>query len=158
METRTCRDCGQDKPATREFFRVNPKCAGGITNLCKECYNAGRRKEPGAPAPARPAPIRKPAAPAAPAPARQYTAPAPAPAVPKIAAGPRVPEPAGTLREGPRVTGPRYQAPTWKKTGLIVRAEFMELIKNDAWRHREDITECLDRILGQYFGAVQKDE
>ncbi len=151
METRTCRDCGQDKPATREFFRVNPKCAGGITNLCKECYNSSRRKEPGAPA--RPAPVQKPAAPA-----RQYAEPAPAPAVPKIAAGPRVPAPAGTLREGPRVTGPRYQAPTWKKTGLIVRAEWLERLRNDAWHHREDITECLDRILGQYFGTAQKDE
>lgn len=41
--TRTCRECGLDKPATAEFFVRARGCRGGISHQCKTCDNAAAK-------------------------------------------------------------------------------------------------------------------
>lgn len=130
METRKCTVCGEEKPFTQDYFKSDSKGLNGLGAQCKVCFNqkqqeyrARRRgEEP---------------------PAREGCTPRTARAHPSAA---------GALREEPRVKGPRYTPPTWKRTGVIIRDEYAERIKDEAWKRREDVTECLDRILSWYFG------
>jgi hypothetical protein len=40
MDEKTCRVCGETKPATREFFPRNDCCRDGMAGTCKDCRNA----------------------------------------------------------------------------------------------------------------------
>lgn len=41
--TKVCTKCGQEKPATREFFYGRPKRSDGLESSCKECDKAAAR-------------------------------------------------------------------------------------------------------------------
>lgn len=42
--TIVCRACGQEKPATLEYFHADKVFAHGLRSTCKECANAGKRE------------------------------------------------------------------------------------------------------------------
>ena len=44
MQTKVCTKCGEEKPATTEYFYRSKDCAGGLKSHCKEC---GRREAVG---------------------------------------------------------------------------------------------------------------
>jgi hypothetical protein len=40
LKTKTCRGCGEAKPATLEFFSPHKRCAMGLNSRCRECRRA----------------------------------------------------------------------------------------------------------------------
>lgn len=38
METKTCTKCGEEKPATNEYFPKEKSCPLGLSSQCKECH------------------------------------------------------------------------------------------------------------------------
>ena len=138
METRTCTSCGQEKPFDRDHFRSDSKGYNGLGSQCKECFNAWQReykaKKRGtasAPKCTRVHPI---------APPVHYSAP-------------ECTEPQDTRQEeqAAPTKGPRYPAPEWKKTGIIIRSAYLESLRSMAWSRRRDVAELLDEILRRYL-------
>lgn len=159
MTEKTCRKCGQTKPATAEHFRKDSKAADGL-GMCKACFLAWQREyrkrkkhgAPGAPeqgeqhtafpllfgapeAPRAPSTLNTPGATGAPrAPEQPF----------------RVPVPTG---EGGRA---RYIGKDWIKRGVILRREYVDRLKEMAWRKRVDLTTALDDALKAYFERAKE--
>ncbi len=38
-QTKKCTKCGQEKPATTEFFTKHPACKFGVNSKCKDCHH-----------------------------------------------------------------------------------------------------------------------
>lgn len=45
MYTKTCSHCGENKPATLEFFHKGKRGAFGLNSICKECRSKKWREE-----------------------------------------------------------------------------------------------------------------
>ena len=43
MDTKKCTKCGEEKPATAEYFDAHPQCRFGLNSVCRPC-RAARQK------------------------------------------------------------------------------------------------------------------
>ena len=159
METRECSKCHQVLPFDQANFKPDKKGKVGtdgtrLSSVCRPCDNErirlreGQRKVAGAPS-AMGAP----------------SAPGVMSATGAMGA-PGATEPAGRVRakstkpvESAGVTGApgapkakKYPHEDFTKHGFIIRRVYLERLRVEAWQHRQDITQALDRILGEYFG------
>ena len=167
METRECSKCHQVLPFDQANFKPDKKGKVGtdgtrLSSVCRPCDNErirlreGQRKAAGAMgAPSAMGATVTPGATGAP------SAPGVMSATGAMGA-PGAPEPAKRVRAEkatPAFSAGAPGAPKGRKSphedftkhGFIIRRVYLERLRAEAWQHRQDITQALDRILAEHF-------
>ena len=146
METRECSKCHQVLPFDQANFKPDKKGKVGtdgtrLSSVCRPCDNERIR-------------LRE-----------EQRKAAGAPGAMGAMGAPGAPEPAGWVRakstkpvESAGVTGApgapkakKYPHEDFTKHGFIIRRVYLERLRVEAWQHRQDITQALDRILAEHF-------